>query len=205
MKLYDIVFSPTGGTKKVAALLAGALEGDVTSVDLTDGNQDLQTVSLTQEAVAIISVPSYGGRVPAVAVERLTRLNGHGARAILVCVYGNRAYEDTLVELEDAAKQAGFRVIAAVAAVGTLDCPAVCRRPTRCAGCKAAFRLCSTDSGQALRGRFYGACDSRQPSLQKSWRRRHGAQTHKGMYELRSMCSGMSRAGHRQDECEKSG
>ena len=117
MKLYDIVFSPTGGTKKVAALLAGALEGDVTSVDLTDSNQDLQTVSLTQEDVAIISVPSYGGRVPAVAVERLTRLNGHGARAILVCVYGNRAYEDTLVELEDAAKQSGFRVIAAVAAV----------------------------------------------------------------------------------------
>ena len=51
------------------------------------------------------------------AVQRLTMLTGQGARAILVCVYGNRAYEDTLVELEDAAKQAGFRVIAAVAAV----------------------------------------------------------------------------------------
>ena len=74
-------------------------------------------VHLTQEDVAVISVPSYGGRVPAVAVERLTMLNGQGARAVLVCVYGNRAYEDTLVELEDAAKQAGFRVIAAVAAV----------------------------------------------------------------------------------------
>lgn len=44
-------------------------------------------------------------------------LSGQGARAVLVCVYGNRAYEDTLVELEDAAKQAGFRIIAAVAAV----------------------------------------------------------------------------------------
>ena len=117
MKLYDIVFSPTGGTKKVSALLTGALEGQVTSVDLTDSKKDFHTVPLTQEDVAVISVPSYGGRVPAVAVERLTRLNGQGARAVLVCVYGNRAYEDTLVELEDAAKQAGFRVIAAVAAV----------------------------------------------------------------------------------------
>lgn len=117
MKLYDIVFSPTGGTKKVSALLTGALEGQVTSVDLTDSKQDFHTVPLTQEDVAVISVPSYGGRVPAVAVERLTRLNGQGARAVLVCVYGNRAYEDTLVELEDAAKQAGFRIIAAVAAV----------------------------------------------------------------------------------------
>lgn len=117
MKLYDIAFSPTGGTKKVSALLTGALDGEVTTVDLTDSKQDFHAVSLTQEDVAVISVPSYGGRVPAVAVERLTMLNGQGARAVLVCVYGNRAYEDTLVELEDAAKQAGFRVIAAVAAV----------------------------------------------------------------------------------------
>lgn len=117
MKLYNIVFSPTGGTKKVADCLTGALEGDVTTVDLTDSKQDLNAVSLTKEDAAVISVPSYGGRVPAVAAERLGVVHGNGARAILVCVYGNRAYEDTLVELEDAAKQAGFQVIAAVAAI----------------------------------------------------------------------------------------
>lgn len=117
MKLYNIVFSPTGGTKKVADCLTGALEGDVITVDLTDSKQDLNAVSLTKEDAAVISVPSYGGRVPAVAAERLGVVHGNGARAILVCVYGNRAYEDTLVELEDAAKQAGFQVIAAVAAI----------------------------------------------------------------------------------------
>ena len=117
MKLYDIVFSPTGGTQKVATLLTDALEGEVSRIDLTDSKQDFHTIRLTQDDVAVISVPSYGGRVPAVAVERLTALNGQGARAVLVCVYGNRAYEDTLVELEDAAKQAGFQVIAAIAAI----------------------------------------------------------------------------------------
>lgn len=117
MKLYDIVFSPTGGTKKVADGLTGALEGDITTVDLTDSKQDFDAVSLTKEDVAVIAVPSYGGRVPAVAAERLGVVHGNGARAILVCVYGNRAYEDTLVELEDAAKRAGFQVIAAVAAI----------------------------------------------------------------------------------------
>ena len=117
MKLYDIVFSPTGGTKKVADCLTGTLEGDVTTVDLTDSKQNFHAVSLTKEDVAVISVPSYGGRVPAVAVERLGMVHGNGARAVLVCVYGNRAYEDTLVELEDTAKQAGFQVIAAVAAI----------------------------------------------------------------------------------------
>lgn len=117
MKLYDIVFSPTGGTKKVADGLTGALEGDITTVDLTDSKQDFDAVSLTKEDVAVIFVPSYGGRVPAVAAERLGVVHGNGARAILVCVYGNRAYEDTLVELEDAAKRAGFQVIGAVAAI----------------------------------------------------------------------------------------
>jgi ferredoxin len=117
MKLYDIVFSPTGGTQKVANCLIGALGGEVTTVDLTDSKQDFNIVSLTKEEVAVISVPSYGGRVPAVAVERLGMIHGNGAKAVLVCVYGNRAYEDTLVELEDTAKQAGFQVVAAVAAI----------------------------------------------------------------------------------------
>ena len=117
MKLYNIVFSPTGGTKKAAALLEENLEGEVTTVDLTDSSCDFSAVSLTEEDVAVLAVPSYGGRVPAVAVERLTKLHGGQARAVLLCVYGNRAYEDTLAELEDAAKQAGFRVVAAVAAV----------------------------------------------------------------------------------------
>lgn len=117
MKLYNILFSPTGGTKKVADYLLNTLEGDITTVDLTDSKQDFGAVSLTKEDAAVISVPSYGGRVPAAAIERLSMVHGNGARAILVCVYGNRAYEDTLAELEDAAKQAGFQIIAAVAAI----------------------------------------------------------------------------------------
>ncbi len=117
MKLYDIVFSPTGGTQKVSDILTGALEGEVSTVDLSDSRQDFNAVTLTQEDVAFLCVPSYGGRVPAVAAERLCQMHGNGARAVLVCVYGNRAYEDTLAELEDTAKQAGFRVVAAVAAI----------------------------------------------------------------------------------------
>ncbi len=117
MKLYSIVFSPTGGTQKAADLLVHALGGEAADIDLTDSKQDFSAVRLTGEDVAVIAVPFYGGRVPAVAVDRLSAIRASGARAVLVCVYGNRAYEDTLVELEDAAKKAGFRVIAAVAAV----------------------------------------------------------------------------------------
>lgn len=117
MKVFDIVFSPTGGTEKASGYIANALEGETVAVDLTDSGLGFRTVATTKEDVAVIAVPSYGGRVPAVAAERLGMMRGNGAQAVLVCVYGNRAYEDTLVELEDAAKDAGFRVIAAVSAI----------------------------------------------------------------------------------------
>lgn len=117
MKLYEITFSPTGGTRKAADLLTGALDGEPIAVDLTDSGADFSAVVLAPEDVAVIAVPSYGGRVPGTAVERLVTMNSGGARAVLLCVYGNRAYEDTLAELQDAAKQTGFRVIAAAAAI----------------------------------------------------------------------------------------
>lgn len=117
MKLCKIVFSPTGGTKKVADRVASGLEGDTSTVDLSDPELDFEAAQLAQGDVAVIAVPSFGGRVPAVAAERLSKVRGNGARAVLVCVYGNRAYEDTLVELEDLARQAGFEVVAAIAAV----------------------------------------------------------------------------------------
>lgn len=117
MSVFEIVFSPTGGTQKVSGLVAGALGKNTVTVDLTDSGLDFSAVSMTEDDVAVISVPAYAGRIPAVVADRLGMVHGNGARAVLVCVYGNRAFEDTLVELEDVAKHAGFRVIAAVAAI----------------------------------------------------------------------------------------
>lgn len=117
MKIHEICFSPTGGTKRVSSMLCRALADETVTVDLTAREVDFGRVELTREDVALIAVPSYSGRVPAVAAKRLEAIHGNGARAILVCVYGNRAYEDTLVELRDTACRAGFTVIAAAAAV----------------------------------------------------------------------------------------
>lgn len=117
MSVYEIYFSPTGGTKKVSNILTEQLGNEVITVDLTMNQTEHQNVKIEQDDIAVISVPSYGGRVPDVAVKRLMTLQGNGARAIIVCVYGNRAYEDTLVELRDTAQNAGFQVIAAVSAI----------------------------------------------------------------------------------------
>lgn len=115
--IREIIFSPTGGTERVAHILVSELGGESGQVDLTDRHMDFGGICLNREDLAVIAVPSYGGRVPAIAAERISRLQGNGAVAVIACVYGNRAYDDTLVELEDLARGAGFRVIAAVAAV----------------------------------------------------------------------------------------
>lgn len=117
MNVYKMVFSPTGGTMKAANMVAQTLADEVTLVDLCDSKKDFRSLVLNEDDVAVIAVPSYGGRVPTTAVARLSKCRGNGARAVLMAVYGNRAYEDTLLELQDTVKEAGFKVVAAIAAV----------------------------------------------------------------------------------------
>lgn len=117
MSTYEMTFSPTGGTKKVSASLTNALCQESISVDLTDNQLDFTTFSFHSEDICIVAVPSYGGRVPAIALARLNQMTGGGAKAILVVVYGNRAYEDTLLELQDTLTKIGFHCIAAVVSI----------------------------------------------------------------------------------------
>lgn len=117
MKRYQIYFSPTGGTKKVVQAMERVWKGDAEEIDLTDPEEDYSGYVFRKEDVCLIAVPSFGGRVPAAALERLRKISGNGARAVLVCVYGNRAYDDTLLELEQTLTAQGFVCTAAVAAV----------------------------------------------------------------------------------------
>lgn len=117
MKFYQLVFSPTGGTKKVADLLTNGWKVEAEVIDLTVCEQDYSGYIFSEDDVCLVAVPSYGGRVPGPAVSRLKELNGNGAKAILVAVYGNREYEDTLLELYDVVTEAGFSPVAGVAAI----------------------------------------------------------------------------------------
>ena len=112
--LYNIYFSPTGGTKKVADILVSNLWQEFCEVDICC---DIEKMSFQAEDVCLVSVPSFAGRVPVVAIERLKKISGNGAKAILNCVYGNREWDDTLTELQDTLVSCGFVCVAAVAAV----------------------------------------------------------------------------------------
>ena len=117
MNCAQVVFSPTGGTMRVAQAVTKGWNKEVTTVDLTDAAQDFSQYAFQPDDLLLIAIPSYGGRVPALAADRIAKIHGNDARCVLVCVYGNRAYEDTLVEMQDIAQSCGLRPIAAIAAV----------------------------------------------------------------------------------------
>lgn len=117
MGFYNITFSPAGGTLAAANALAEALSTEYQSLDMTSRQTDYTSFSFHKEDLCIIAVPAFGGRVPDLAAKRLAALSGCEARAILMAVYGNRAFEDTLIELADITEAAGFQVICGVAAI----------------------------------------------------------------------------------------
>ncbi len=117
MSVYHLVFSPTGGTKKACDLFMKAFCEESTGIDLCDRSMDFSAYEFQKEDVCVIAVPSYGGRVPGVAAERLSQMKGNHAKAVLVVVYGNRAYDDTFAELQDVLEARGFLCAAAVAAL----------------------------------------------------------------------------------------
>ncbi|MBR5534697.1 MAG: 4Fe-4S dicluster domain-containing protein [Ruminiclostridium sp.] len=114
---YEILFSPTGGTMKTANLLTKEFSSEVRVVDLMDRKADFSSIPFTPEDLCVVAVPSFGGRIPAPAAVRMAQMQGNGAKAILMAVYGNRTTGDMLLELKDILTKAGFRPVAALEAV----------------------------------------------------------------------------------------
>ncbi|MDF7798389.1 4Fe-4S dicluster domain-containing protein [Pontiellaceae bacterium B1224] len=116
--IHFIFFSPTGTTRTT-------LEAIAKGTGCTTGS----TVNLTLEApsdspefseadLVLVGMPVYGGRLPALAAKRFKSIAGNGAAVVPVVVYGNRHYDDCLVELYDLCKEQGFHPVAAGAFLG---------------------------------------------------------------------------------------
>lgn len=115
LRLYEFCFSPTGGTERVLNIVTSVWNCEKIRIDLCDEDCNLSELVLEKDDIAFIAVPSFGGRVPKVVIERMKKISGNGARMVLICVYGNRAIDDTLTELED--NLSSFEIIAAISAV----------------------------------------------------------------------------------------
>ncbi len=117
--IHLVYFSPTRTSAKVGWAIAQALCGTkYRETDMTYP-RELQTIPVIHpDSIVIFAAPVYAGRIPPVALQRFRRIKGTKNYSILVVVYGNRAYEDALLELRDEAVRMGFIPIAAGAFIG---------------------------------------------------------------------------------------
>lgn len=130
-----IYFSPTGTTQKVLESIAkGITAEDVEHVNLTLPKGAQQEIPTFSHELAIIGAPVYGGRLPVDAINRFKQLKASKTLAILIVVYGNREFEDALLELKHLVIELGFNPVAGGAFIGehsfaTKDVPIANGRP----------------------------------------------------------------------------
>lgn len=114
-----LYFSPTGTTRKILeAIAAGLGEDKAKHIDLTQVGASVGRKKNIKGGLTIIGVPVYTGRVALEAAHRLQQSKAIDAPAVVVVVYGNREYEDALLELRNIAMEAGFTPIGGAAFIG---------------------------------------------------------------------------------------
>lgn len=116
--VQSFYFSPTNTTKKVIDGIIKGLGMEVNEHNLTFIEKNTNRYEISKDELAIVGVPVYAGRVPEIILDSLKNIKGNGGVAIAVVTYGNRAYEDALLELVDILKSQNFVVIGAGAFIG---------------------------------------------------------------------------------------
>ncbi len=118
-----IYYSPTGTTQKVVKEIGKNLglnllsEINLAKESFAKNESELLT-AIDGDCLTIIGMPVYAGRLPLPVIEILQKLLSNESPVVLVVVFGNRAYEDSLLELKDIASNCGFKTIAAAAFIG---------------------------------------------------------------------------------------
>lgn len=116
-RAHLVYFSPTSTSKQVAeAIVQGTGIQNISTIDITC--KQSEELIIPSDSLAIIAVPVYGGHVPPLAMQRLQHIKGDNTPAVLAVVYGNRAYEKALIELDQYAVHNDFLVISAATFIG---------------------------------------------------------------------------------------
>lgn len=121
-KVWAVYFSATDTTKKVvlsiADEMAKLLGAEREDYDFTLPAMRTSGFAAKKDEIVIFGTPVYAGRVPNVLLKYLATVQGNGALAVPVVLFGNRNFDDGLIELRDILEHAGFHTVAAAAFVG---------------------------------------------------------------------------------------
>ncbi len=115
--VHAVFFSPTGNTKKVVTTLAGAIadtlgvSADFYDFTLPESREAVHTYG--EGDLLVIGTPVYAGRIPNKMLPFVqTHFEGNGALAVPIAVFGNRNFDNGLIELRNELELHGFHTIA---------------------------------------------------------------------------------------------
>ena len=121
-KIKAVYFSATRTTQKVVRQIVATLSKELgipsEELDFTLPQQRQEPMVFDASDFVVFGVPVYAGRVPNVLVKYLNTMQGNGATALSIAVYGNRDFDDALIEATDILGNSGMKVIAGGAFVG---------------------------------------------------------------------------------------
>lgn len=119
--IHAVFFSPTGTSKSIVVEIAKQLadaDGHPVIHDLTSPIDEDDIFQADKADFVVIGVPVYAGRVASLAKTRLKMLKGDKTPTAIVVLYGNREFDDALLELYDIARMQSLQVVAAAAFIG---------------------------------------------------------------------------------------
>ena len=121
-RILAVYFSATGTTQKVVEQIAQTLSADLCLplevCDFTLPAARTAPLTFAAEDLVVFGTPVIAGRVPNVLLKYLATLSGNGALAIPVVLFGNRDFDDALIELRDLLERGGCHTAAAAAFIG---------------------------------------------------------------------------------------
>lgn len=108
-----LYFSPTDGTKKIVTTIANSIDPNFQEIDLTLPQNRVNALHFTNNDLVIIGMPTYAGRLPKLLLTYLDKLTAHDTLGVFITTYGNRDYEDALLEQHDLFTAKGFIALGA--------------------------------------------------------------------------------------------
>lgn len=122
MKTVLLYFSPTHTTQQALHAVAEGIGQPYKDLDLTQPGARREFLSapptVGPDTLVLLGAPVYGGLIAAPFLQILGVLHGNGALCVPICLYGNRAFDEALLQLYMEACKAGFVPVAAAAFVG---------------------------------------------------------------------------------------
>ena len=120
--IKTVYFSATGNTKNVVKSIGETIARNMNlsykEIDFTLPQAHKDSYEFTKEELVIFGTPVYAGRVPNKVLPMIQGLfQGNDAFAVPVVTFGNRNYDNALIELRNELENNDFHTIAAGAFV----------------------------------------------------------------------------------------